>query len=132
MTNSRGDGTLRTIGTLLLVALLVACVADTRPDAEACSAPSVSLSLRLTANALAPTDPAVCRDQEVTLLIESEVDGVIHFHGYDDVVPATEVAAGEELELTFTADEEGQFPIELHPADEPEGIDVGIFTVHEP
>ena len=123
---------LRALGTVLLIAMLVACVADTRPDAEACRAPSVELSLRLTADGLNPTDPAVCRDQEVTLRIESEVDGFIHIHGYDDAVPATEVVAGEALDLTFTANEEGQFPIELHPADEPEGIDVGVFTVHEP
>lgn len=123
---------LRALGTVLLMALLVACVTDTRPDAEACRAPSVELSIRLTADGLAPADPAVCRDQEVTLRIESEVDGFIHIHGYDDAVPATDVVAGETLELTFTADEEGQFPVELHPADAPEGIDVGVFTVHEP
>ena len=122
---------LRTLGTLLLMALLVACVTDSRPGAEACSAPSIELSLRLTAEELTPA-PAVCRDQDVTLRIASEVDGFIHIHGYDDQVPATEVVAGEELELNFTADEEGQYPIELHPTDDPEGIDVGIFTVHEP
>jgi hypothetical protein len=131
MIDSRGDGMLRTLGTLLLMALLVACVADTRPDAEACRAPSTELSLRLTAEELTPA-PAVCRDQDVTLRIASDVDGFIHIHGYDDAVPATEVVAGEELVLTFTADEEGQYPIELHPADDPEGMDVGIFTVHEP
>jgi hypothetical protein len=131
MIDSRGDGMLRRLGTTLLVTMLVACVAESRPDAEACAAPSIELSLRLTAAGLTPA-PDVCRDQEVTLRIASEVDGFIHIHGYDEAVPATEVVAGEELELTFTADEEGQYPIELHPADEPEGIDVGIFTVHEP
>lgn len=123
---------LRALGTVLLTALMVACVTDTRPGAEACRAPSIEHSLRLTADALTPSNPGVCRDQEVTLRIESEVDGLIHIHGYDDAVPATEVVAGEELELTFTANEEGQYPIELHPADDPEGSDVGVFTVHEP
>lgn len=126
----------RAFGTMmpavLPAVLLIGCVTDSRPDAEACSAPSVELSLRLATDALTPADPAVCRDQEVTLRIASEVDGFIHIHGYDDAVPATEVVAGEELELAFTADQSGQFPIELHPADAPEGIDVGIFTVHEP
>lgn len=122
---------LRTFGTMMLVLLMVACVTDTRPDAEACGARSIELSLRLTTDELTPA-PAVCRDQEVTLRIASRVDGVIHIHGYDEAVPATEVVAGEELELTFPADRSGQFPIELHPADDPEGIDVGIFTVHEP
>lgn len=116
---------------LLPMVLLVACVTDTRPDAEACNAPSIELSLRLTAAELTPSSPAVCQDQEVTLRIASEADGFIHIHGYDEAVPATEVVAGEELELTFTADEVGEYPIEFHPADEPEGAEVGFFTVHE-
>lgn len=123
---------LRTLGTMLLVALLAACVTDSRPDAEACGAPSVELALRLTADGLTPSNPSVCRDQDVTLRIGSELDGLIHIHGYDDAVPATEVVAGEELELTFTADDDGQYPIEFHPADDPEGTEVGTFTVHEP
>lgn len=119
-------------GTLLLMALLVACVADSRPDAEACRAPSIELALRLTADGLTPSDPAVCRDQEVTLRIAPEADGFIHIHGYDDAVPATEVVAGEELELTFTANDEGQYPIEFHAADDPEGVEIGILTVYAP
>jgi hypothetical protein len=132
MTDRRGDRMLRTLGFMLLVTLLAACVSDTGPDAESCDAPSIELELTLTADALTPSDPAVCRDQDVTLRIASDVDGFIHIHGYDEAVPATEVVAGEELELAFTADRSGQFPIELHPADDPEGIDVGVFTVHEP
>jgi hypothetical protein len=116
---------------VVLATVLGACVSDSRPNASACAAPAIVLDLRLTTTDLTPA-PSVCRGQEVTLRIASEVDGFIHIHGYDEAVPATEVVAGEELELTFTADEEGQYPIELHPADEPEGIDVGIFTVHEP
>jgi len=122
---------LRTLGTMLLMVLLVACVADSRPGSEACNAPSIELSLRLTADTLTPSDPGVCRDQEVTLRIASEVDGLIHIHGYDHAIPATEVVAGEELELTFTADEDGQYPIEFHPADDPEGVGVGILAVYD-
>ena len=46
--------------------------------------------------------------------------------------PSIEVAAGEDLQLTFTAERVGQFPIELHPADDPQGVELGVFTVHEP
>ena len=116
---------------LLLGGLLAACVSDSRPNASACASASVELELRLSATELAPA-PSVCRDQDVTLRIASEVDGLIHIHGYDEAVSATEVAAGETLELTFRAERSGQFPIELHPAEDPEGIEVGIFTVHEP
>jgi hypothetical protein len=112
--------------------LLTACVEDSGPDAEACAAPAVEIELALSAAALEPDDPAVCRDQEVTLIISPEVDGVFHIHGYDEEVPATEVRSGEVSELRFTAARSGQFPIELHPLDNPAGVDIGFFTVHEP
>ena len=53
-------------------------------------------------------------------------------HGYDEAVPATTVTSGESVTLEFTASRSGQFPIELHGGDDPEGMDVGILTVHEP
>jgi hypothetical protein len=112
--------------------LLTACVSNSGTDPVACDAESIELELRLTADALTPENPSACRDQEVTLRIASEVDGFVHIHGYDEIVPATEVADGETLELTFKAERAGQFPIELHPAAAPEGVDVGIFTVNEP
>ena len=115
---------------LALVLGTTACVDQGRP--EACNEPAATLELRLTAEALEPTDPAVCRDQQVTLVVASEVHGVLHIHGYDEQVPATEVSAGEELRLEFEAARSGQFPIELHPAENPQGVEVGIFTVHEP
>ncbi len=120
---------------LLLIALallLAACVADSRPQEDACEAPTIEVALTLSADAMEPANPAVCRDQEVTLAIASSVDGVIHIHGYDEWVPATEVVAGEVLELTFVAERSGQFPVELHPADDPQGVELGVFTVHEP
>jgi hypothetical protein len=117
---------------LAALLILTACVEDTGPDAEACAAPTAELQLTLSADALDPNDPAVCRDQEVTVVIESELDGVFHIHGYDAEVPATEVRAGEPIALEFTAARSGQFPIEVHPADDPVGVEVGVFTVHEP
>ena len=116
-------------GTLLL---LTACVEDSGPDAAACAAPTIEIAVALSADALEPNDPAVCRDQEVTLIITPAVDGVFHIHGYDAQVPATEVRSGEEIEVEFTASRSGQFPIELHPLDDPAGVEIGVFTVHEP
>ena len=115
-----------------LVLALGACVPSTSPDMQACEQPAVELELTLQADELEPGAPSVCRDQEVTLLVASEIDGVLHIHGYDSEVPAFEVTAGETTEISFTAGRSGQFPIELHPADAPQGIGVGVFTVHEP
>lgn len=112
--------------------LLTACVEDTGPDAEACAAPTVEIELAVSADALEPNDPSACRDQEVILVLTPQVDGVFHIHGYDDEVPATQVQDGEDIELRFTAARSGQFPIELHPLDDPTGVDIGVFTVHEP
>lgn len=121
----------RLILTLCTVAALTTgCVDEGRP--AACGEPSVTVQLQLSADALTPSDPAVCRGQDVTLVVASKVDGIIHIHGYDAAVPATEVRADEELRLTFQADRSGQFPIELHPADDAQGVEVGLFTVHEP
>ena len=115
---------------LLLVVLVSACVDDARP--ETCDESAVTIEVTLTASTMTPSDPGVCRDQEVTLVVNAEVDGFIHIHGYDDAVPVTEVVAGAEERLEFVAGRSGQFPIEIHPADDPQGIEVGVFTVHEP
>lgn len=122
----------RLLALVALCALLVACVDDNRPDDEACAAPSITLDVTLTEESLTPTDPAVCRGQEVTLSVTPEVDGVLHIHGYDAAVPATEVRDGQAVQLEFTADRSGQFPIELHTAEDSQGVSVGVFTVHEP
>jgi len=111
---------------------LVACVEEGRPDDDACRAPSVEIELALDGDGLTPSDPTVCGGQEVTLVIDSAVDGLIHIHGYDEAVPATEVQSDQERRLTFDTDRTGQFPIEFHPAEDPAGVSVGVFTVHEP
>lgn len=108
--------------------LLTACVDDVRPSG--CDAETVELLVTLDAAEMTPRSLAVCRGQEVTLAVDSSVDAVFHVHGYDDALPAASVVAGETAELTFTADREGQFPIEIHPSDDPQGIEVGILTVH--
>jgi hypothetical protein len=116
----------------LLAVGLVGCVEDTGPDPGACAAATVEIALALDGESLQPADPAVCRDQDVTMVIASEVDGVFHIHGYDAQVAATEVRADDELRLEFTASLSGQFTIELHPLEDPTGVDIGVLTVHEP
>jgi hypothetical protein len=113
---------------VVLCALLAGCPGGTAD----CDSLPERYELALDAETLTPSDPAVCRGDEVTLLVRSEVDGIVHIHAYDAQVPATPVAAGESVELSFTADRSGQFSIELHPDDDPQGVVVGIFTVHEP
>ena len=117
---------------LLLAALavgLAGCVSENRP--EDCDADERTIELTISARAMEPDDPAACREQLVTLVINSEVDGVFHMHGLDALVPATTIAAGEEVTLEFEAASSGQFPIELHLADDPQGVTIGILTVHE-
>ena len=41
------------------------------------------------------------------------------------------LAACEEVTLEFIADRSSQYPIELHASDDPQGVTIGIFTVHE-
>lgn len=120
---------------LLLVSGVVAlagCVSDNRPDDATCGAPAIELAVVLTADALTGDELSVCRDQEITLAVEPEVSGVLHIHGYDSQVPATNVVAGESVELVFVAARSGQFPIEFHALEDPRGVELGIFTVHEP
>ena len=125
-------GRRRATGSAFLVATLAlaGCVAEA-PSAD-CDGQTATLELELEADALEPDDPAICRDQVVTLEIDSEFDGVFHVHGYDEALPATEVTAGETMTVTFTADRSGQFPIEFHGADDPTGVEIGVLTVHEP
>jgi hypothetical protein len=127
----RPGGTRRSILALLviLLAVLAGCVTENRP--AACDADATTIQLTVTATSMTPNDPAACRGQLVTLTIEAEVDGLFHMHALDDLVPATTIAAGEETTLEFSAERSGQFPVELHPADDPQGITIGILTLHE-
>lgn len=117
-------------GLTVLLGTLAACVADGRP--ATCAEPHVTIELALGADRMDPADPAVCRGQRVILLIEPAETGVFHIHGYDDTVPATSVRAGEPNRLAFEAERTGQFHVEFHAEDDPRGVAVGVFTVHEP
>jgi len=113
----------------LLAIVLGGCVTENRP--ATCDADETTIELTVSATALEPNDPAACRGQVVTMMLDPEVDGVFHIHGLDTVVPAAPLRSGEPVTLEFTVDRSGQFPIELHLADDPSGVSIGIFTVYE-
>ena len=115
----------------LLAAVLTACVGDAGLPAT-CHDPSVSFEATLSDEHLEPASFDACRGQEVTITFTIERDGVLHLHGYDDQVPATEVRAGQETVFEFDAVRSGQFPIALHTTDGPAEVNVGTLTVHEP
>ena len=127
---TRSDRSLLTSAVLALLgaAVLVGCLGGP----PACEEGPVEIELTLSAETLTPSDPAVCRGSDVTLTVTPEVDGVLHIHGYDAEVPATPVTQGEVIELAFTAERSGQFPIELHTDENTQGANVGLFTVNEP
>lgn len=115
---------------LIVLALLASgCVDTQRPTA--CEEPAVTLELELSTDALTPSDPQVCSGQDVILVVNSSADGILHIHGYEEHVPATEVEEGQRVELEFAAERSGQFAIEFHPGADPQGVSVGILTVHE-
>jgi hypothetical protein len=117
---------------LLLALGLVVIAGCVDPSTPAdCGETSVTRELTLTGTELGGDAPSVCRGQEVTLGFTADGDGILHIHGYDEQIPATEYHADERIELTFEASVSGQFPIEIHTADNSEGQEIGIFTVHE-
>jgi hypothetical protein len=116
----------------IAIAVMVGGCVDQQGLPADCDEDTASREVTLSGTQLSPGAIEVCRGQDVTLTIDPNVDGVFHIHGYDEQVPATTVHTGEELTLEFAAERSGQFPIELHPAENPTGVTVGIFTVHEP
>jgi hypothetical protein len=128
VTRSDPSLVIRAVLALLGATVLAGCIAGP----PACEAGTAEVDVTLTADTLTPSDPSVCRGSGVTLTVTPEVDGVLHIHGYDAEVPATPVTQGEVIELSFTAERSGQFPIELHTDENTQGVDVGLFTVNEP
>lgn len=114
---------------LAVVALLAGCVSNGRPADLNCDQPTISISAQLSHDALEPSALAACRGQQVSLAVKIAQDGVLHIHGYE---LAKEVRSGETATFDFLADQSGQFVVELHSADHPSGLALGIFTVYEP
>jgi len=120
-----------TLAVSLLLAASAACVpATTLPDD--CDAQSVSRAVTLSGDSLDPSTIEVCRGQQVTIELTAEDDAEVHFHGYDDQVPEQAVPAGETVTLSFDANQAGNFPIEIHPADGSEEVEAGTLVVNEP
>jgi uncharacterized protein YcfL len=119
-------------GTVCLIVslLLAACVAAEQLPAT-CSQASVSLEATVTAKAMQPQKIDVCQGQEVHLSVHSEASGELHFHGYDEEIPEQQIAAGDSVDVSFTAVRAGQFPIELHPENGGEEIHLGALVVHQ-
>ena len=115
----------------LLAVLLSACVGDAGLPST-CHDPSVDFSATLSDEHLQPASFDACRGQAVTMTFTIERDGVLHLHGYDDQVSATEVRAGQETVFEFEAVRSGVFPIALHTLDGPAEVTVGSLIVHDP
>lgn len=127
MTDLVRMGRLAILG-MLVATFVTACI----PTGGGCEDLPDRVEVTVTADGMEPTQASVCRDRDVTLILQPEIDGVFHIHGYDEQVPATTITSGETLALSFTTGRSGQFPVEFHTDDEPQGIDVGILTVREP
>ena len=121
----------RLLAALASTAIAVsACVAGTSLPAD-CGNPSVVRSATLSGDRLSPQRIDVCKGQQVTVKLDIQEDGELHFHGYDDQVPETEVHAGQPVSFSFDVTRAGQFPIELHQS-ATEEAEVGILTVYAP
>ena len=127
---SRQPNTGALIAAAGVVLLLAAAFIVLRPGPGACPTPTATLDLSVDATGMTPPSPAVCRGQTVTLNLNSEVDGIFHIHGLDDVLPATQIVAGEERTFEFTPANAGQFPVELH--SDADATNLGTLTVNVP
>jgi hypothetical protein len=114
----------------LLAAVLAACVPATSLPAT-CHDPSVHFAATLAGERLEPSSFDACRDQEVTITFNIQRDGILHLHGYDDLLQAREVRTGQTVDFTFKAAHAGQFPIALHTTNGPAETIVGTLIVND-
>ena len=81
------------------------------------SRPVEPTEITLHISAEAPSEPVeeqVKLNSVVTLDVSSEVDGVLHVHGYEEELDLT---AGSSTERTFTASMVGAYEVETHDPD---------------
>ncbi|MDO5736551.1 MAG: hypothetical protein Q4P15_08755 [Propionibacteriaceae bacterium] len=74
-------------------------------------------TIRMTITAEAPAEPVVEEvplGSVVTLEVSSEVDGLLHVHGYEEELT---LVAGETASETFKANMTGAFELETHEPD---------------
>jgi hypothetical protein len=115
---------------LILLVASAGCVSSTNLPST-CGDATVTFSATLSDSGMQPSQFDVCRDQEVTITVASQVAGELHFHGYDTEVPEQELEAGQSVTVKFTASHVGQFPVELHPADGSDEREVAKLVVQE-
>jgi hypothetical protein len=116
---------------LIAAAIIAGCVPQ-KSLPTTCDDPAVTLHATLADEHLDPGVLEACRGQAVTLSVKIERNGIFHLHGYDDQTSATEVRAGQTLNLPFQAVRSGQFPIALHTTDGPAEVIVGTLIIYEP
>ena len=131
MTHVPGRGRGAILIALPLILVFAACVPAASLPAT-CHDPSVHFAATLADEHLQPATFGVCHGQEVTITFTIQHDGILHLHGYDDLLEAQEVRKGEKIDFTFEAAHAGQFPIALHTLDAAAEITVGTLTVNEP
>jgi len=112
-----------------IVVVLLAVLAVFAIGGGGCRAGPSTVEAEVTATSLEPAEIRLCRGQPVTLELMPRFDGVVHIHGIE---VAREVRDGEPTELEFTPGQSGQFPIETHTEERPEGRQIGVLIVDEP
>lgn len=97
------------------VLLLLALVLVTASCASPAAVPPSTVTLAISAEApTAPVVEEVPLGSVVTLVVSSEVDGLLHVHGYDHEIS---LVAGETVQKSFTASISGGFELETHDPD---------------
>lgn len=112
-----------------IVVVLLALLAVFALGGGGCPEEPPTVEAEATATSLDPAEIRVCRGQPVTLELMPRFDGVVHIHGIE---VAREVRNGEPIVLEFTPGRSGQFPIETHTEEHPEGRQIGVLIVDEP
>ena len=100
----------RVVRALLPLVLVIAFAGCSTTKVEPTTIP---LEIRAQAPA-APVDEPVALGSEVTLEVTSEVDGLLHVHGFEEKI---EMVAGETTTRAFTASMVGAFEVETHEPD---------------
>ena len=96
---------------LPLLALVLFTASCSTPASVAPSTITMSIS---SAAPAAPVVEEVPLGSVVTLVVSSEVDGLLHVHGYEHEI---ELVAGETVQKSFTASISGGFELETHDPD---------------
>lgn len=76
-------------------------------------------TIQLAITSTAPADPVeekVALGSLVTVVVSSEIDGLLHVHGFEEKV---DLVAGETTRTTFKASMSGVFEVETH---DPDGV----------